>query len=162
MASIPCSNGLAQSLNGVHRRRSVGLRRRDLRSLGGVGHAGRAGTRKAKRQISINQSHSFSIGCVLVESSSAVVEVSNPKQAHRLWWARSSCSCGSHATRSEGNAAAKGVTRNGFAARRRKDEKDEADGAASRATIVRIQLRCVEVYGRLVLCCKPGCGSCAA
>lgn len=122
-----------------------------------------AETLQAKRQISINQSNSFSIGSVPVESSSAVLEVSDPKQAHRLRSARSSCSCGSHATRSEGNAAAKGVTRNGVAAkRRRKDEEDEADGAASRATIVRIQLRCVEVYGRLVLCCKPGCGSCAA
>ena len=98
--------------------------------------------RQAKRQaIPINQSNSFfSTRCILVESSSAVLEVSDPKQAHRLRSARSSCSCGSHATRSEGNAAAKGVTRNGVAARRRrKDEKNEADGAASRATIVLIQ-----------------------
>ena len=140
VANIPCSNGLAQRLDGVHRRRSVGLWRRDLCSLRSVRHAGRSRNRQAKRQISINQSNSFSIGCVLVESSSAVLEVSDPKQAHRLRSARSSCSCGNHATRSEGNAAAKGVTRNGVAARRRrKDEEDEADGAASRATIVLIQ-----------------------
>ena len=97
--------------------------------------------RQAKRQaIPINQSNSFfSTRCILVESSSAVLEVSDPKQAHRLRSARSSCSCGSHATRSEGNAAAKGVTRNGVAARRkrrRKDKRSEADGAASGATIV--------------------------
>ena len=38
--NIPGSNGLAQGLDGVHRRRSVGLGRRDLCGLGGVGHAG--------------------------------------------------------------------------------------------------------------------------
>jgi hypothetical protein len=39
--------------------------------------------------------------------------------------------------RSEGNAAAKGVTRNGVATRRRrKDKRSEADGAASGATTV--------------------------
>ena len=142
VANVPCSNGLAQRLNSVHRRRSVGLWRRDLRSLGGIGHAGSRENREAKRQaMPINRSNSFpSTVFILVESSSAVLEVSDPKQAHRLRSARSSCSCGSHATRSEGNAAAKGVTRNGVAARRRrKDEKDEADGAASRATIVLIQ-----------------------
>ena len=141
VANVPCSNGLAQRLNSVHRRRSVGLWRRDLRSLGGIGHAGSRENREAKRQaMPINRSNSFpSTVFILVESSSAVLEVSDPKQAHRLRSARSSCSCGSHATRSEGNAAAKGVTRNGVAARRkrsRKDKRSEADGAASGATIV--------------------------
>ena len=79
----------------------------------------------------------FSTSCVLINCSSAVLEVSDPKQAHRLRSARSSCSFGRHATRSETDAA-KRVTRNGFAARRRKDKKSEADVAASRATTVLI------------------------
>jgi hypothetical protein len=61
ITNIPCSNGLAQRLDGVHRRRSIGLWRRDLCSLRSVGHTDRRENRQAKGQtIPINQFNSSS------------------------------------------------------------------------------------------------------
>lgn len=102
-ANIPSSNGLSQRLDGIHRRRSVGLRRRDLCSLGGVGHACRR--RNLSSQATSNPYQSiqlfFSTSCVLVDCSSAVLEVSDPKQARRIDFGRLAPRALAEATQSE-------------------------------------------------------------
>jgi hypothetical protein len=105
----------------------------------------------------------FPVDSIPVESSSAVLEVSDSKQAHRRFRvrsARSSCSCESSAKQKVQQHAEKS------------DEKWSRDkeGETRRRRLTgwpHVQQRsssevCRGLHGRLVRCCKPGCGSCAA